>query len=71
MTIIFDLPVLEQLYEDAYDIYLSNNKQTSLCKSTSRVEVLFGGVATTSRRGVRCDLRDPLNLLCGLIVLLE
>lgn len=32
MTIIFDLPVLEQLYEDAYDIYLSNNKQTSLCK---------------------------------------
>lgn len=45
MTIIFDLPVLEQLYEDAYDIYLSNNKQTSLCKSTSRVEVLFGGGA--------------------------
>lgn len=41
MIIIFDLLVLELLYEDAYDIYISNNKQTSLCKSASVVQVLF------------------------------
>lgn len=49
MIIIFDLLVLELLYEDAYDIYISNNKQTSLCKSASVVQVLFPCAETTLR----------------------
>lgn len=49
MIIIFDLLVLELLYEDAYDIYISNNKQTSLCKSASFVQVSFHRVETSGR----------------------
>lgn len=57
MIIIFDLLVLEVLYEDAYDIYIyiSNNKQTSLCKSASLVQVLFQ-CAEMTQRWVWADL---------------